>query len=103
MRTLRAAIVALTVAITGAVSLAGPASGQSAPETTVVPLPAGEPAGRPSIIPTPNSGGTVEPGEPGSGAQYAVLALTVGGLAAIVMLIARDSRRKRDQRTPKPV
>ena len=57
----------------------------------------------PGIIPLPNSGGDpVEEGDRGSFAQYAVLVATVVGLIAIALLIARESRRNKGNRTPPP-
>lgn len=77
--------------------------------TTEVPGPTTEVFGEipndppPGIIPLPNSGGDpVEEGDRGSFAQYAVLVATVVGLIAIALLIARESRRNKGNRTPPP-
>ena len=55
----------------------------------------------PTILPQPNSG---EPpafeGARGSTTQYVVLGLTVGGMATIVLLVARESKRKRSPTAP---
>lgn len=65
------------------------------PSTTLVPIEDQRGTGRPSIIPTPSTArGEVRDGEPGSAAQYAVLAMTVAGVATIVLLARRESRRK---------
>ncbi len=108
-RSIRAAslLAALTLLMLGALYVAGPspvAGAQSdPPPTTLVPVDEQPQLKSPSIIPLPNSGdGKVDPGDPGSGAQYAVLGLTVAGMVVVALLIRRESNRKRDQRTPMP-
>lgn len=98
-----AALAAVTIALA---SLAfGPAGAAGAQDdgspagsasTTLVPIEEQPGQGRPSIIPTPSAanGREVRDGEPGSTAQYAALALTVAGMAAIFVLVRRESRRK---------
>lgn len=101
MRALVAALLLTAVALVLAPN-AAPSAGAQAPTTTIVPLPDGGAQG-PTIIPLPNSGRQpVVDGDPGSGAQYAVLAATVGGLLAVGLLVARESKRKRGNRTPAP-
>ena len=78
------------------------ASAQTAPTTTIVPLP-DEPAQRPSIIPLPNSGREPErQGDPGSAAQYAVMGGIILGLGLIGVLVARDSKRHAANKTHTP-
>lgn len=83
--------------------LLGSTAGAQGVDTTLVAVEDQNQQQTPSIIPTPNSGdGEIEDGDPGSAAQYTALGLTVAGLAVIVLMIARESRRKRDRRTPTP-
>jgi hypothetical protein len=100
MRRSLQALAATVLLAVGAFTLACPAVGAQAPTTTI---PADRDPGTDSIIPLPNSGREpVNEGDPGSASQYVVLGVTVVGMAAIVLLVRRESRRKRDQRTPMP-
>lgn len=79
------------------------AQGDSGPPTTLVPIEEQTGQGRPSIIPTPSmADAEIEPGQPGSPAQYAVLFGTMAGMVGIVLLVRRESRRKAANRTPQP-
>jgi len=95
-------VVAAVVVAVGLFSGVPSTAAAQNPPTTVLPLPPEEQQ-KPSIIPLPNSGHEpVVEGDPGSAAQYAVLFGTMGGMVAIALLVLRESRRKRDQQTPKP-
>jgi hypothetical protein len=97
------AVAVFAVAAFGLAWLTEPAGAQNSPTTTIVPIDDQEQPRSPSIIPLPNSGSEpAESGDPGSAAQYGVLVITMGGLVVIGLLVARESRRKRDQRTPSP-
>lgn len=74
---------------------AAQSTGSTVPSTTQPPdfIPADS---SPSIIPNPNSG--VEPtadGDRGSARQYVVFGIMIGGMCAIVLLVRRESRKKR--------
>lgn len=67
--------------------------------TTPATQPDGAPVTAPHIIPQPNSG--VAPqhaGDRGSGTQYLVLSGIVAALVACLLLVRRESRRKRSPR-----
>lgn len=99
---LAAAMVALLVAVGAGAAPAG-AQGDAGTPTTLVPIEEQTGQGRPSIIPTPSmADDEVEPGQPGSAAQYAVLFGTMAGMVGIVLLVRRESRRKAANRTPQP-
>jgi hypothetical protein len=93
-------ILAVAVVLTGlslaAVALAaGPATAQEdeQPVTTTLPV-SDEDSPLGDIIPRPNSGRAPDsPNDPGGWQQYLVFALIIGGMAAIVMLVRRSSRR----------
>lgn len=95
MPTFRRAVSTLvvTTAVLLGVLCASVAAGAQGPTTTLVPLD-DQPVRSPSIIPTPNS--TSQP------TQYLVMAAILLGLAAIVAMIVRESRRNKARRTHKP-
>jgi hypothetical protein len=77
-------------------SAAAAAPAEDAPVTTVTEP--DEPLEGDDIIPLPNSGREpTEAGDRGGVLQVLVLVLIVGGVAAIVGLIARESRRARSR------
>lgn len=86
------ALVTLTVLLTGLAFVVVPSGAQTT--TTLVPL-EDQPLPSPSIIPAPNS--TSQP------TQYLVMLGIVVALAVVVLLVVRESRRKKDNRTHKPV
>ena len=90
----RVAVVAtsLMLVITG-VLMTATVTGTQAPTTTLVPIDE-QPINSPSIIPEPNS--TSQP------TQYVVMIAVLLGLAAIALLVYRESRKKAGNRTHKP-
>ncbi|KAA0235254.1 MAG: hypothetical protein EDR02_04770 [Actinobacteria bacterium] len=84
-------------------SSAVPDQTQGSDPTETGELPPLEPAVEsPDIIPQPNSGSPPDhPGDRGGWQQLSLLALIVVAVAAIFLLVRRESRRKRDaQRQP---
>lgn len=100
-----AAFVALAIGLFSAAPHAGAQDDGSEIATTTTPAatsatePELRPGEAPSIIPVPHSSGDyeVQPGEPGSGEQYLVFAVIIGGLATIVIAVTLESRRKREE------
>jgi hypothetical protein len=97
MNLVRRAALFLVVCVAAAVSLtwsgtAAAAQYEDAPPTSeaVTPLPV------PHIVPRPNSGAEPKSAtDPGGAAQYAVMGAIVLGLVVIVLLVARESRKKK--------
>ncbi|QGG94879.1 hypothetical protein [Actinomarinicola tropica] len=76
---------------------ATPQPGQEDVTTTVPVSDEDSPLG--DIIPRPNTGRAPDsPNDPGGWQQYLVFALLLGGMAAIVLLVRRESRRARAAR-----
>ena len=89
-RALAALLVVATLTVAASVVAAPVAGAQDEPTTTFQPAPS------PDIIPEPNSGAAPrDENDRGGWAQYAVLIGIVVGLGVIVLLVARESRRKR--------
>ncbi len=88
----------LVMSLGWSTAVAGAQDGSTEITTTTAPV-AGVPA--PDIVPKPNSGRPPESAtDPGGWAQYAVMFGIIGGLGLIVLLVMRESRRKRP--TPQP-
>ena len=84
------------VVLAASLAVASPVSAQSdpSPDPTLAPLESDLPLG--DIIPRPNSGRAPDsPNDPGGWQQYMVLGLIVAGVALIIVLVARESRRSR--------
>ena len=80
-------LLALGLGSIGAAAQETPDSGGDAPPTVVRP---------PDIVPTPNSGREPQSStDPGGVAQYGVLVGMAVALGVIVLLVARESRKKR--------
>ena len=92
----RVAVVATSLMLVVAgVLMTAAAAGAQAPATTTTLVPIDEqPINSPSIIPEPNS--TSQP------TQYVVMIAVLLGLAAIALLVYRESRKKAGNRTHKP-
>jgi len=89
----RFAVGAVIVATSWWIAVPHPASAGEEPPPT---QPPGGVPGNP--IPRPNSGHEPEnPGDRGGWVQLTLLALTVGGVAVIVLLVWREATRRRDQ------
>jgi len=90
----RVAVVATSLMLVVAgVLMTATVAGAQAPTTTLVPIDE-QPINSPSIIPEPNS--TSQP------TQYVVMIAVLLGLAAIALLVYRESRKKAGNRTHKP-
>lgn len=91
------AFLALAVLVMTLAWSAATAGAQDATTTTTTVPVAGVPA--PDIVPKPNSGRPPQSAtDPGGWAQYAVMFGIIGGLVIIVLLVRRESRKKRPQR-----
>jgi len=100
------------VVLIGLVAVFGGGSGdeRQTPVTTVACAPddaacrAAQQSGeRPGIIPQPNEGhAPTDAGEPGGWEQVALFFALVAGLAVIVALVVRSTRRAAGRRTPDP-
>ncbi len=97
----RLAAVAIATPLAAATTRATPAAPGHQTTTTLVPVD-DQPQRRPSIIPIPGATAPEIQGDPGTGTQYAVFGIVIGGLALVGLGIARESRRNRDRRTPTP-
>ncbi|HEX9992324.1 MAG TPA: hypothetical protein VGB14_05295, partial [Acidimicrobiales bacterium] len=93
----RLVAVVLVVLAAVPVAVASPAAGQPASSTTTI-----DP-GATGAVPRPNSGAPPEDaGDRGGWAQGLVFVLTLAGLAAIVVLVVRSSRRARAAVSDRP-
>ena len=98
-RVLLAAVIVLLVAAVAAIAASGPVAAQESSNTgdetttsAVVESDGPSPAG--NILPRPGSGQAPESsGDPGGWLQYVVFALILAGLALIVLLVIRESKK----------
>jgi hypothetical protein len=98
-RALTGLLVALAVVVMSAAGTAAPLHAQAAdPTTTAVESDGQSPAG--NILPRPGSGQAPDsPNDPGGWMQYAVFGVILAGIAIIVLLVVRESRKARGNRT----
>jgi hypothetical protein len=89
-------VLLLAVAACGLVATPLAAAGEVPPDDTTTTIPAG---GDVDFIPGPDSGAPPEDiGDRGGAGQLALFALVLGGVALIVALVLRESRRARAAR-----
>lgn len=89
-----------TLALAAGLTLAAPPAGAQSDDTTTTTVsPFDDPDAQlptGNILPRPNSGQAPESaGDPGGWMQYMVFALIFAGLALIVVLVVRESRKAR--------
>jgi NADH:ubiquinone oxidoreductase subunit 3 (subunit A) len=95
-RAVLVAVLAATSLMSVAYAVAPPAAADTPRATTPATEPDGVPVTAPHIIPRPNSGEAPQhAGDRGSGTQYLVVAGMLVALGVIVLLVRRESRRKR--------
>lgn len=86
-------VLLVPVAIVAALAVPVGAADEDEPATTTQQV-ADEDSPLGDIIPRPNSGRAPDsPNDPGGWQQYMVFGLIVGGMAAIVLLVRRSSKR----------
>ena len=94
-RIIRTLVAGAVVALAALVLSAAPAVAQDDTTSTSQPIRDSD-TGLNDIVPQPNSGEAPDdPSDRGGWQQYMVFVLIVGGLAAIVVLVLRQSRRAR--------